>query len=174
MNYIQKISIFLISIFILQPILAFAEPIKDIDKTDPLYQQVSNAVSLGYLSLIDGKFLPNHPLSRKDAVTIIDKLLTLKESDNAPLTLSKAELQELLNLSKNFKTYMASTDVEKRISKDMMNKLDNEQKVINADMNQLNESLKSDLQKTRQELKDTQLWTMIGGGILGILILTKK
>lgn len=171
-QYLKLISSFLMVCLIGQPILAAELVIKDIEKNDFAYEQISNAVSQGYLKLYEGnKFLPNQSLTRKEAAILIEQL---EYRDSEQLNLSKVEMQELLNLSKNFKAYLIDHETKFNRVNDSITKLDNEQKILNADINQSNEDLKKELDKTKQELKDTQFYTMIAGGILGILILVKK
>lgn len=95
------------------------------------------------------------------------------ESTAAMPSLSRAEVQELFQLSKQFKNYLVDYELARDQQKEISTKLDNEQKVINADMNQLSDDLKAELQKTKEELHTTQLYVMIAGGILGLFVLLK-
>ncbi|MBH38057.1 hypothetical protein CL658_03390 [bacterium] len=90
------------------PSLVMSQSIHDISTDDANYRIINNAVSKGYLSLYnDNTFKPNTPLSRRDAVIIINKLEKKLNTNTMPI--NNNDLQELVSLSKSFKKTYTQT-----------------------------------------------------------------
>jgi hypothetical protein len=117
-----------------------AQAIKDVPNSDPSYDVINTAIKSGYLPLYsDNTFQSTQPVTRKEMALILDKLLS--GDSNADLT--KVQIQELLGLSKSFKSKSVQFD---KIQTDLsaeQRRLDDEQKVINTDISRLSSELAS-------------------------------
>jgi len=117
-----------------------AQQINDVPKNDPVYPIIIESVRHGYLPLnSDNLFNADAPVTRKEMSVIIDKLLAGETSSD----LTKPQIQELLGLSRSFKTQ--SQEIEKN-QKDLTAaqiKLDDEQKAIHQDISLLTAQLSS-------------------------------
>ncbi|MFA5879953.1 MAG: S-layer homology domain-containing protein [Candidatus Margulisiibacteriota bacterium] len=138
--------------------------INDVPPNDPTYNYISNSISDGYLTLLkDKNFAPDQPVTRREVSIIINKLLD--EIEVKKTDLSKAELQELTNLSKTFKTYLVSSDTFWNKSEGRLKKIEADQTVNNNDINKLSEQLEN----LRRE-RDTERIYIISGGVILLLI----
>jgi len=112
----------------------FAQEIKDVSLSDSNYGIILDAVKTGYFPLTaDNSFQSEKPVNRKEMALIIDKLLS--GESNSQLT--KVQLQELLGLSKSFKsTAVQFQKFQTEISTEQK-RLDDEQKVLHRDISRL-------------------------------------
>ena len=131
------------------------------------YPAIQRVVKKGYFSTFDkGKtFFPDKPVSRKELALIVDRLLQLSQSND---TLTRAEMQELSLLSKNFKSYLVSQKLgESQFSQDVK-ALKTEQTILHHDLSALQTEITT-LKKTN-ETQQLWIWGLLGLGILGIAI----
>lgn len=131
--------------------------ITDVPNTDPSYKYISEAISNGYMSLSkDDKFFPDNNISRKDMAMMLNKLVTDAPFQKADL--SKADLDELLTLSKSFKKYIIDTDLLYSDIKQKNSKIENEQIVLNHEISRLSD----ELDKTRKDNDNQHLYMILG------------
>ncbi len=120
--------------------LIFGQKIPDISTTDPSYPMAINAVKYGYLILSqDGQFKPDAAVSRKELSVIIDKLL----AGDASTDLTKPQIQELLGLSKSFKTQVTTLETTQQMVETEQVRLSDEQKATHKDISALQAKLTS-------------------------------
>jgi len=110
-----------------------------------------------------GKFQGGRQVYRKELAIAIDRLLM--RIDKKGLNLSKADLQELSQLSKTFKLSLSNTDNRVLSNRGELELLANEQRVLNHDLSRSNEALRSEI----SGLKDQQLYMWIGIGAAALL-----
>jgi len=138
--------------------------ITDVPNNDPSYNYISDSITGGYLTLLkDRTFAPELSVTRREMSLIISKLIDDIEAKK--LDLSKAELQELMNLAKNFKTYLVSTDTFWNKSENRLKKLEEGQEVLDKDINKLTEQI-----ETLRKERDTERIYIISGGVLLLII----
>jgi len=162
----RLIGMSLALVFALGVSVAAASDITDIPKNDPAYPAAKKVVKAGYLSLFsDGRFLPDRAITRKEMALILDKAL---KSDGAlDLKLTKADIQELQNLSKQFKGYLVDQDKSTQTFSQRVRAAEAEQKVLHYEQSRLVD----DNKKLKKDAKDQKslLWIAIGLAFLGIL-----
>jgi len=145
--------------------LAAAPVMTDLPKNDPAYPAAQKAVNAGYLSLFsEGRFLPDRPITRKEMALILDRVL--KSDGSLDLKLTKADIQELQNLSKQFKGYLVDQDKSAHTFSQRMMAAESEQKVLHYEQSRLVESNKK-LKKDAEEQKNL-LWIAIGLAFIGL------
>ena len=154
---------FLLAFSFLFTSLSYGQPASDIADNDDTSLAVKKAVEEGYLPLFKGNnFQGDKALSRREAAVIIDKLI--QKIDAKDLQLTKAELQELLHLSKSFKQYLAEDELTKSQLRASIESLQQEKDRAQRDISDVQDQLKSDL-KSLKEDNNTQHWYMIAGGV---------
>lgn len=149
-----------------------AEVASDITSTDAASPAINKAISQGYLTLINGsKFDSSRPVTRKEIAIIIDRLLADNETQGGQLT--KVEVQELTNLSKMFKGYLAEDELFKKATTDKLAALDRVQETTNYDLTRINDELKTEIANMKKDQETQRLWTWVGivsAGVLGMII----
>ncbi|NBV41754.1 S-layer homology domain-containing protein [bacterium] len=157
-------------------IAADATVIKDIPAADPTYPAVLGAVQQGYLPLYsDNEFRPEQSINRKELAIILDKLLS---DDTSQTSLSKIQIQELLNLARSFKAQTVSADIRQNVLETEQKRQDDEQKALHQDISALHEKvaentvLKTQIEQLKKENNDQHLYMWIGIGtslLLGLI-----
>ena len=143
-----------------------ASAIQDVKKTDPTYPAIKRSVDKGYLAIYEGgKFMPNRSVTRKEMSLILSKIA---QKDASVLGLSKAEMQELTLLAKNFKRYLADQDTTAMTFGSRVNLVEKEQKVIHYDMSAITNELSELRGKHEKQKKFTLVALAIAG--LGLLL----
>lgn len=148
----------------------FAQTISDVPRTDAAYTAIQQVVREGYLSLFSNNaFRGDMPVTRREVAIVVDKLL--KEMDLQSLNLTKAEVQELVNLTKNYKFLLTEGQSSQKLFLDKMTLLENEQKAINYDLSKINQELNTEVKTLREDLQQQQLYTIIGIGAAIVIAL---
>lgn len=158
----KLVSIILVTLLIISPI-ANAAVISDVSVSDGSYQSIKNSVDKGYMSLFRNKsFQGGRPVTRKELALVIDKLS--KKLESQKIQLSKSDLQELIHLSKNFKSYLIKHDAQNSLLEQTITNLQNEQKTMNYDLSTINDQLRTEIVEIKQQNANNLYY--IGGGIL--------
>lgn len=140
----------------------YAVRISDIPNSDSAFPSIKRSVEEGYLSLFsDAKFNPDEPLTRKEAAIVIDKLS--QKISEQKMDLSRAEVQELMNLSKNFKTYLSNNESDSNSLMQTIKNLKVEQDTIHEDMSKLTEDHETQIAELKTQ--DTNLFYWLIGGV---------
>lgn len=161
------VSLTLIALLLAQPVSA----IEDLSQKDPSYKAVQTTLKDGYLSLYNNKFNGSNPVSRKEMAVAIDKLL--KKMDQKGYNLSQAEVQELVQLSKTFKTHLRGIEATSATHENQLLTSKSQQETIQHDLSKLNDELRAELATLKKENDEQHLYMMIAIGIAGILGLAK-
>jgi FtsZ-binding cell division protein ZapB len=151
----------------------FATPaIQDVSDSDDSYPAIKKSVDNGYLPVSKaGSFQPDKALSRKEMALILDRLT--KKIDSSDTNLTNSDLQELLNLSRNFKKFLAENDSTIEQLKVKTDTLSDDQKTLNENLSKINESLKTEIQSLKQDSETWQQYAIWGGIGIGLLALFK-
>ncbi len=165
------ICLFLACIVLVNPVLVVAQNITDLSPSDGAYSSAQKAVKGGYMPVYGGgKFLGDNSVSRKELAVVLDKLLNATDQTN--LSLSRAEIQELVYLARTFKTTFTELESLLSAQKDRISLLENTQKNLNHDNSQMIEEMKA-LKEEIKGYQDQQLFMWIGIGaaaLVGIII----
>ena len=162
-----------------------AVPISDVAESNPNYSAIQQVVQEGYLPLNEASaFKPSTPITRLEASIILDKLLSKLDSSGA--TLSKADLQELSNLSRSFKALLADQEQQNLSFRRDIDALKKEQTVIQHDLStaygtfdtfgedaqkliKRNAEFIDDYAQFKQKTYDQQVYMWIGIGVAALL-----
>ncbi len=128
----------------------------------------SRAIKEGYLS---DNFQEQSPVTRKEMVTVIDKLLV--EMDTSHLHLSKSDTQELKNLGKIYREYFVAYETKLSLLDTKVEAVMSEQKLLDHEYDGLNDALRQEIKLLKKERDDQtlHLWMgIVGAGLLGLLI----
>ena len=86
---------------------------------------------------------------------------------------SQADLQELSHLAKRYKTDFEVLSTSRKKVDDSIGQLDNEQKTLNHDVSALNDTLREEIARLREENKKNRTRTWIGiaaAALLGLAL----
>jgi hypothetical protein len=159
----KKIFILVLFLFCVSGVLK-AQSISDVSRKSGDYNSVKRIVRDGYLPLFsENKFNGNRSVSRKEFALAIDKILN--KVDQKGLNLKKAEIQELVNLSKSFKKYLVNYDISRKLVTKQLGIIEGDQKEIHYDLSEIDYNVK----KLKKENQD-QFMYMIGGFLIAVAV----
>ncbi|MFC1751930.1 S-layer homology domain-containing protein [Thermoproteota archaeon] len=137
--------------------------IKDIPQSDPNYPAVKNCVNSGYLPLFnDQTFRGNKTISRKELAVVIDKLIT--DIDKQGMNLNKDQVQELVNLAKEYKLYIENIETYQNSSDSRFSTINDEQITLHNDISEIHSDV--------NQVKDQGMWVWLGiaaATVIGVL-----
>jgi septal ring factor EnvC (AmiA/AmiB activator) len=109
---------------------------------------------------IVGKFDADSPVTQKDLVVAIDRLLT--QMDQKGITMSQADIQELAKLSKTFKKYLADVEASASKAEGSVTKLSEDHLTLNNDISQVQLNLEDKMTEMKKENDQKNFWMMVG------------